>query len=280
MSGIRRHLAPRLGWRARRAVRRSRDERGFTLMETLIACSVMVVVIAGTVPVVRVFFDEQLAVNRTYSGADEVLLTSLVMTRYIREAVEPAPESGSGVPTPPFATATPCSLTFFANVGNANGPAKVVANATPCASTGQTFLMTVQAPDPNSCPVTGSTGTACTYTTEPLRRLVYLSNVTNSNTIPFFSYTLTGGSTTTTAGTYCGSADTNFCTTPGWSCPSGASTCTTPTALACSSGAGNCELDEIIAVSVDIEADMSPGTPSGFQTLAYLVAPTYNASAG
>ena len=281
MSRIGRGAALRRGWRARRAQRRSQSERGFTLMETLIACAVMVVVIASTVPVVRVFFDEQLAVNRTYSGADEVLLTSLVMTRYIREAVEPAPENGSGVPTAPFVTATPCSLTFYANVGNANGPAQVVAAASPCTGTGQTFLMTIQAPDTNSCPVTGSTGTACTYTTQPVKRLVYLTNVTN-NTLSFFSYTLTGGSTTTTAGKYCGSADTNFCTTPGYSCPSGASTCSagTRTTLGCSSGAGNCELDEIIAVSVDIQADLSPGTPSGFQTLAFLVAPTYNAAAG
>lgn len=268
----------RLGWRARRAEKRSRRERGFTLMETLIACSVMVVVIAGTVPVVRVFFDEQLAVNRTYSGADEVLLTSLVMTRYLREAVEPAPES-SGVPAPPFATATPCSLTFYANVGNSNGPAKLVAAATPCTGAGQTFLMTMQAPDANSCPITGSTGTSCTYTTQPLKRLVYLTNVTN-NSLSFFSYTLTGGSTTTTAGTYCGSADTEFCTTPGYSCSGGASTCSSPTTLGCNAGAGNCELDEIIAVSVNIQADMAPGTPSGFQTLAYLVAPTYNVGAG
>ena len=77
MSRIGRGAALRRGWRARRAQRRSQSERGFTLMETLIACAVMVVVIASTVPVVRVFFDEQLAVNRTYSGADEVLLTSL-----------------------------------------------------------------------------------------------------------------------------------------------------------------------------------------------------------
>ncbi len=240
------------------------DEDGFTLIEALITSAVMVVVIASVVPVVQIYFAEQLAVQRTYSGADEILLTSEVMTRYIREMVEPAPQTSSGVPTPPFASATGCAATFYADVGNVNGPDKVIAAASPCTGTGQSFTMTITAPDTNSCPVTGSTGTACTYTTHAAKRVVGITNMIN-NTTPVFTYTLEGGSTTATSGTTCSASDS-------WSC-------TTPT-TSCTSGAGNCQLDEVIAVTVNIQADMAPGSPSGFQTLAYALAPSYNINAG
>ncbi len=243
--------------------RRRAHEAGFTLVEALITSAVMVVVIASVVPVVQIYFAEQLAVQRTYSGADEILLTSEVMTRYIREMVEPA-AAVSGVPTPPFASATSCAATFYADVGNANGPDKVIAAASPCTGTGQNFTMTITAPDTNSCPVTGSTGSACTYATHAPKRVVSISNMIN-NTTPVFTYTLQGGSTTATAGTTCITGD-------GWSC-------TTPS-TSCTSGAGHCQLDEVIAVTVNIQADMAPGSPSGFQTLAYVLAPSYNINAG
>jgi hypothetical protein len=226
--------------------------------------AVMSVIIVTVMPVVQTFYDESLAVQRTYNGADQTLLTSEIMTRYIREMVEPAPPSVSGVPTPPFSTATGCSATFYADTGNTNGPQKVVAQASPCAASHQTFVMTTTAPDPNSCPITGSTGTSCTYTTNAPRRAVYLPNMIN-NTTPVFTYTLQGGSTTATPGTSCTAGD-------GWSC-------TTPS-TACATGAGNCQLDEVIAVSINIQVDLAPGLPSGFQTLAYAIAPTYSKGGG
>lgn len=227
-------------------------------------CAVLATILVTVMPVVRVFYDESLAVQRTYNGADQALLSSQIMTRFIREMVEPAPPSGTGVPTAPFASATGCSATFYADTGNANGPQKVIAQTAPCAGSAQTFAMTITAPDPNSCPMTGSTGTACTYIRNAPRRIVYIPNLIN-NTTPVFSYTLQGGSTTATPGTSCTSAD-------GWSC-------TTPSTT-CSSGAGNCQLDEVIAVGINIQVDLAPGAPSGFQTLAYAIAPAYNVSAG
>jgi hypothetical protein len=226
--------------------------------------AVMAVILVTVMPIVRTFYDESLAVQRTYNGADQTLLTSEIMTRYIREVVEPAPQSGLGVPAPPFATATGCSVTFYADTGNANGPQMVVAQATPCTGSHQSFLMTITAPDANSCPITGSSGTACTYTSSPPRRVVTIPNLIN-NTTPVFTYTLQGGSTTATPGTTCSAAD-------GWSC-------TTPT-TSCTAGAGNCQLDEVIAVSINIQVDLAPGSPSGFQTLAYVIAPAYSKSGG
>jgi hypothetical protein len=205
-----------------------------------------------------------LAVQRTYNGADQTLLTSEVMTRYIREMVEPAPHSGAGVPVPPFTTATGCAATFYTDTGNANGPSLVVAQATPCTGSHQVFTMTATAPNPNSCPITGSTGTACTYTTNAPRRVVTLSNMIN-NTTPIFTYTLQGGSTTSTPGATCTSAD-------GWSCNA--------PSTSCAAGAGNCQLDEVIAVALNIQVDLAPGSPSGFQTLAYVIAPSYSEMAG
>ncbi|HXQ43782.1 MAG TPA: prepilin-type N-terminal cleavage/methylation domain-containing protein [Acidimicrobiales bacterium] len=239
-------------------------DEGFTLVELAITLAVMAVIIVTVTPVVQVFYDESLAVQRTYNGADEALLTSEIMTRYIREMVEPAPPSGTGVPTPPFTTATGCSATFYADTGNPNGPQRVVAQASPCTGTHHTFLMSVTAPDPNSCPVTGSTGTMCTYTTNAPRFAVDIPNMIN-NTTPVFTYTLQGGSTTATPGSTCTSADGWSCTTPG---------------TTCAVGAGNCQLDEVIAVSVNIQVDLAPGSPSGFQTLAYVIAPAYSEGGG
>jgi prepilin-type N-terminal cleavage/methylation domain-containing protein len=243
---------------------RGYGDDGFTLVELAMTLAVMAVILVTVVPVVQVFYAESLAIQRTYNGADETLLTSEVMTRYIREMVEPAPASGAGVPVPPFTSATGCSATFYADTGNANGPQLVVAQASPCTGSHQTFTMTLTAPDPNSCPITGSTGTACTYTTNAPRRAVTIPNMIN-NTTPIFTYTLEGGSTTATPGTSCTSAD-------GWSC-------TTPS-TSCAAGAGNCQLGEVIAVSINIQVDLAPGSPSGFQTLAYVIAPSYSVSAG
>lgn len=153
--------------------------------------AVMAVILVTVMPIVRTFYDESLAVQRTYNGADQTLLTSEIMTRYIREVVEPAPQSGLGVPTPPFAAASGCSATFYADTGNANGPQMVVAQATPCTGTHQSFLMTITAPDANSCPINGSSGTACTYTSSPPRHVVSIPNLIN-NTTPVFTYTLQG----------------------------------------------------------------------------------------
>jgi prepilin-type N-terminal cleavage/methylation domain-containing protein len=247
-----------------RSLDRRGEADGFTLVELAVTLAVMAVIIVTIMPVVQVFYDESLAVQRTYNGADEALLTSEVMTRYIREMVEPAAQSGTGVPAPPFTTATGCAATFYADTGNANGPQLVVAQATPCTGSHQTFVMTISAPNANSCPITGSTGTACTYAANAARRTVTIPNMIN-NTTPIFTYTLQGGSTQATPGTSCTSSD-------GWSCTTPSTTCT--------AGAGNCQLDEVIAVSINIQVDLAPGSPSGFQTLAYVIAPAYSAGAG
>ena len=73
-----------------RSLDRRGDADGFTLVELAVTLAVMAVIIVTIMPVVQIFYDESLAVQRTYNGADEALLTSEGMTRYIREMVEPA----------------------------------------------------------------------------------------------------------------------------------------------------------------------------------------------
>jgi len=80
----------------------------------------------------------------------------------------------------------------------------------------------------------------------------FLANVTNlaNGATPIFTYTLTGGSTTNAPNT------------------------------SCSAGAGNCPLDLITAVAINISAKNATGDKAGYQSMALLFAPTYNAAVG
>jgi len=230
------------------ARRGARGEDGFTLVEMMITCVVLGIAMAATVPVVTVFYSESTAINRTYSAVDQVLLASEAINQYVREAVEPAPASG-GVPTPPFAVATATSATFYADTGGANGPEKVVAQVSTAANGIKTFTVTGTPADPNSCPMTGSSGTACTYLhTEPH----YLAKVTNlaNGATPVFTYTLAGGTTTNAPST------------------------------SCTAGAGNCPLDLITGVAITLEAKNATGDMAGYQSMALLFAPAYDTAVG
>jgi type II secretory pathway pseudopilin PulG len=224
-----------------------RGEEGMTLVETMITCVILAIAMAATVPVVTIFYQESTAIQRTYSAVDQVLLASEDLNQYIRDAVEPAP-AASGVPTPPFAVATANAATFYANTGSATGPQKVVAQIT--TSNGvSTFVVMGTPADPNSCPMTGSSGTACTYLHSPAHYIAKITNLANGAT-PVFTYTLVGGATTTTPST------------------------------SCTAGAGNCPLDIIDAVAVVLQAKNSTGDMAGYQSLAYPFAPAYNPAVG
>jgi len=226
----------------------SRSEDGLTLVEMMITCVVLAVAMAATVPAVTVFYSESTAISRTYSAVDQVLLASESLNRYVREAVEPA-AAVSGVPTPPFALATAEAATFYADVGSSNGPEKVVAQVTTAASGVQTLVVTGTPPDANSCPMTGSTGTQCTYQHSGPRTIADVTNLANGAT-PVFTYTLAGGSTTTAPST------------------------------SCTAGAGNCPLDLITGVAITLEAKNATGDTAGYQSMALLFAPAYDVAVG
>ncbi len=85
-----------------------------------------------TVPIVDTLFSTIARVNNTYINVNQLLPVSTNLQRFLRSAVEPGPTS-NGVPVPAFVTGSisPTSVTFYTNIGNTNGPAKIVAS---CAS--------------------------------------------------------------------------------------------------------------------------------------------------
>lgn len=212
------------------------SEAGVTLMEMVIVCAIMAVVMVVSVPSVDAFYHESTAISRTYAVVDEVVPATETLGRYLREAVQPGPSVAPFVNNVTDVT-NAWNAAFYTDTGNANGPELVVTQLTTVAGT-DTFTMTMTQADAGSCPPAGS---ACTYTKSPTHSLLSVDKVINGGT-PIFTYTLQGGSTTST--------------------PSSA------------------QLDEIVAVSVYIEAQLFPGNASGFQTMVYLLAPAYQTWVG
>ncbi|HEY5023917.1 MAG TPA: prepilin-type N-terminal cleavage/methylation domain-containing protein [Acidimicrobiales bacterium] len=162
------------------------NQAGFTLVETLITVLVMSIVLAAAFPVLPVFFRESNIVQNTYQSVDQLVLASEVVTRYAHEAVSPSST------TNPFLTANANSTTFYANTGKATGPEKVVMQVTTVGGA-RTFGVNLFVANANSCPMTGSSGTVCTYGafTQSFLLINYLTNGTAGS--PVFTYTLEGG---------------------------------------------------------------------------------------
>lgn len=209
-----------------------RSEAGISLIEMMIVCMLMATVMAVAVPSVDAFYKDSTAVSRTYAVVDQVVPATETLSRYLRQVVQPASNTAPFLNTlsdPTKAT----SASFYTNTANANGPELVVAMLN---TTTKVFTMTMTPADANSCPMTGSSGSACTYTKGPTHVLLNIANVTNGAT-PVFTYTLQGGTTTST--------------------PSSS------------------QLNQVVAVNVFIQAQLLPGNATGFQTLVYLLSPTY-----
>jgi hypothetical protein len=281
---------------------RDRDESGVTLIELAIVTLTLLILFAMTVPIVDTLFSTIARVNNTYINVNQLLPVSTNLQRFIRSAVEPGPTSG-GVPVPAFVTGalTPTSMAFYTNVGDANGPAKIVASCTASAPTtgvcnsNATFTVTEAKANSGTCPPTGS---ACTWGTA--KTLISVTGVDNANdNAPLFIYTLllvTASSTTTTystsgvgsscTGTYAsGSAGLAACyytndNTTFASCTSTGST--TGNVLA------NCPSAEVYAVSIDLQVNsVTSGKTAAGQaednTTVYLLSPVsdgYQASVG
>jgi len=297
---MRRHprpLAVRLAAR-----RRERDESGVTLVELAIVTLTLLILFAMTVPIVDTLFSTIARVNNTYINVNQLLPVSTNLQRFIRSAVEPGPTS-SGVPVPAFVTGalTPTSMTFYTNVGDANGPAKIVASCTASAPTtgvcdsNATFTVTEAKANSSTCPPTGTT---CTWGTA--KTLISVTGVDNANdNAPLFIYTLllvTASSSTTT---YSTSAVGNSC--PG-SYSSGSAalaacyyTNDNTTFASCTSTGSttgnvlaNCPSAEVYAVTIDLQVNsVTSGKNAAGQeednTTVYLLSPAsdgYQASVG
>jgi hypothetical protein len=191
-----------------------RDDAGLTLIELLVSAILFVTV--GTLVTVSLdtFLNVSNVVHTSYANTQQILPVSTNVQRVIRSEVEPAPPTSTGAPVPPFVVGavSTTSVTFYANVGVAGRPAKVVAglttgNGTP-SPTGTTFSVTDTLADAGSCPLSVSSTATCTFNNNPSKRVASITNVINStwpsqgSPTPVFTYTLLNnlGVQTTVAG--------------------------------------------------------------------------------
>ncbi len=261
-----------------------RDESGVTLVELSIALVTLLVLFAMTVPIVDTIFATVARVNNTYTNVNQLLPVSTNLQRLFRSAVEPGPAT-NGVPNPPFVTAatSPTSMTFYTNIGDANGPAKIVAScqsttpSTGLCDAGGTFTVTEARANASTCPPTGS---GCTWGTA--RTLITVNGLSNANdNATLFVYTLLVNSTSSSGVTTTTTPEVGSdCSSPSCFYSDDATdfaTCTsTPTSS--SDPLANCKSDEIYAVTIDLQVNgVSTGRTAGGQSeddsTVYLLSP-------
>ena len=284
------------------ARRRDRDESGVTLVELAIVTLTLLILFAMTVPIVDTLFSTIARVNNTYINVNQLLPVSTNLQRFIRSAVEPGP-TANGIPVPAFVTGalTPTSMTFITNVGDPNGPAKIVASCTASnpstgvCDSGATFTVTEAKAQSGSCPPTGS---ACTWLTP--QTLISVTGVANANdNAPLFVYTLLLTNSSASGTTYTTSQVGSSCTSQYSSGTAGLASCyytnDNSTFASCTSTGSttgnvlaNCPGAEVYAVTIDLQVNsVTSGKNAAGQsednTTVYLLSPFsdgYQASVG
>lgn len=244
------HHAAESSWSLRRirsrqgrredAVRCS-SESGFTLVEILITIAILGVVLAITTPVVTAFYDVNGTVQESFNATNQLVLASESLTQYLHEAVAPCPTGSSKCSTTAFSSTTAPSATSLTFYADTGNPNGPV--EVTITTAGSTMTATVYSPAAGTCPFNGSLTTGCSYL-NPSHLLVTVPDLTNvsSSTSPMFSYDVSAGS--------------NSCTT------------TSPTA------------SSILAVCLNFQAALQQGQPTGYQSLAFALASSYNGSVG
>ncbi|MGH3577260.1 MAG: PulJ/GspJ family protein [Mycobacterium sp.] len=194
---MRQHAVGALAGRKAFTVVRARIERtedaGFSLVELMIAFATFAVLVTLVAISINTFLSVSNQVQSSYTNANQILPVTTSIQRLIRTEVEPGPPSGSGLPVPPFVVGavSKTSATFYANVGVAGQPAKVVATLT-----GTTFKVTDQLADAGTCPLSVASAATCKFTLNPARPVATMFNVVNSSwpsvgsPTPVFTYTL------------------------------------------------------------------------------------------
>ena len=264
-----------------------RDETGLTLVEISIATATLLILFAMTVPIIDTLFSTLARVNNTYVNVNQLLPVSTNLQRFLRSAVEPGPTSSSGVPVPAFVSGSilPTSVTFYTNVGNANGPAEITASCTSSTpssglcNAGGVFTVTEALPTSGSCPGTG-TGSACTYGIA--HQLITVDGVSNANdSAPLFMYTLLENTATSSGVTSTTSEVGSGCSpAPGCYYTNDSSTFATCTSTNSTTGnvLANCPAAEIYAITIDLQVNgVSTGRTAGGQSeddsTVYLLSP-------
>jgi len=263
--------------RAARDARR-RGDSGMTLVELMVAMTLLIVLLTLVVITLSAYLSSSTTVLSSYSSTDSLLPSSVIIQRLIRSEVEPAPTpqpnvnnlyptptpafaivSASPYTTPPVATqpgVTPVAptvypsastlaqsstaMSFYANIGDPNGPAEIImalsATANPCSGcsfTPHTFTITQ---------IQAEAGTCQYPSTAVTKQIFSLSDVVNT-TAPLFTYSLYNSGTP--------QAVTNFATTAGafnGGCTGSANLTAT------------CPGDDVQSVAVDLQVE-SKGSP-------------------
>lgn len=221
---------------------RAAKEAGFTLVEILITVAILSVVLAITTPVVTAFYDVNGDVQQSFTATNQLVLASESLTQYLHEAVAPCPTGSSECSTTAFSSTTaPSATSLTFYADTGNANGPVEVVMTTARAT---MTATVYNPTAGSCPFNGSLTTGCSYPTAS-HLLVSVPDLTNASASypnSIFSYDVGTGS--------------NSCTT------------TSPTA------------SSILAVCLNFQADLKGGQPTGYQSLAFALASSYNGSVG
>ena len=275
----------------------ARDEAGLTLVELSVATATLLILFAMTVPIVDTLFSTIARVNNTYTNVNQLLPVSTNLQRFLRSAVSPGPMS-NGVPVPAFVTGSisPTSVTFYTNIGNTNGPAKIVAScassapSTGLCNSGGTFTVTEETPSSGSCPPAGA---ACSFGSP--RTLITVNGVSSAtDNQPLFEYTLllitsTGSGTayaTSQVGSSCIPSSPNTPSTPYSSSVASClytndqSTIASCTSTGSTTGnvLANCPGAEVYEIAIDLQVNgVSTGRTAGGQSedssTVYLLSP-------
>ena len=123
-------------------------DAGMTLTELMIAFTVLTILVTVASVALSSYLNLGNQVISSYGNTEQVLTVATNLQKLIRAQVEPAPTPTTGananVPSPPFSTVAGSdtgqyvgstavgtfSATFYSNVGNAAGPARIVASET------------------------------------------------------------------------------------------------------------------------------------------------------
>jgi prepilin-type N-terminal cleavage/methylation domain-containing protein len=255
-----------------------RDDSGVTLVELMVAMSIFLVLITITFPVLNTFFSVDNSMAKTVASVNQILPATTTLERYLRSAVQPAPATVvtaglPGTPVPMFAPVSgvstfqmnPNSVTFYSNVGDANGPEQVAATTTGPVKGLYTLTITAQRADAKTCPGSGSsmssTSPTCTYTLNPTKIIAVINSITNgssSDANPIFQYSITANSDGTPA------YPASTTTAAGWTCTS----------------ATSCNPANLISMQIYLNTQATVGSLTSIKTVVYFIAPTYSAPVG
>jgi hypothetical protein len=188
-----------------------RADDGMTLVELLVAFALLVVLLTVVGNVLTTYLSAGTAVTSSYSAADQFLPSSMIIQRLIRSEVEPAPALAAtvtGVPAGYCANRSlnvPCpafvpgsvgtySATFYANIGDPNGPAEIVMTESPptqcagCKFPSAQFTVTQYRAVASTCPFAAASlsptapTNVCSWSTSGTR-MVTINNVVDGLTL-------------------------------------------------------------------------------------------------